>query len=111
VPVTAVAGLLDRTVPYDGGRATLLAQPGWFDRIAAGYAGCSGTEEVGPISDHVVVRSGTVCSSCTSLLTIDDGTHTWPGSTEGVSGLIPGTYDLNGDLISSALSAEPSCLP
>ncbi len=111
LPMSVIAGRLDRTARYDGGRGSLLAQEVWFRRAATLVNGCAeqpGTRE--PLLDQVerIVPSG--CGACTQLLTIADGTHTWPGSSDGVADLRPGTFDLSARLLRLALSPEPGCL-
>lgn len=110
VPLTAVAGRADQTVPYDGGRPPLLGQREWFDSAVGIVNGCVGVTDTDAIDAHVARRVGNGCAACSELLTIDDGTHTWPGSSRGVGGLRPGTFDLNGPLIAAALDGSTGCL-
>jgi polyhydroxybutyrate depolymerase len=83
VRLVALAGRLDRVIPYDGvyppGQVPLLGQETWFLRLAATRNGCgSGEPSREPIDGAQVVRpSG--CPGGPTLLAIDDGTHTWPG--------------------------------
>jgi polyhydroxybutyrate depolymerase len=104
VPLTAVAGRRDQTVPYDGGRPPLLAQPVWYEQAAALVNRCAGLDPAAPLDAHVARTAGHACAACTELLTIDDGTHTWPGTSRGVAGLAPGSFDLNRLLLDRALA-------
>ncbi|MCU1502571.1 MAG: polyhydroxybutyrate depolymerase [Ilumatobacteraceae bacterium] len=109
-PLTVVAGLLDRTVPYAGGRPPLLAQREWFARAAAQLNQCASVDAGQALDAHVVRTAGTGCAACTELLTIDDGTHTWPGTSRGVAGLVPGSFDLDAPLLARTASATPGCI-
>lgn len=111
-PLTVVAGARDETVPTDG-TAELLPLADWFPRAAAVVAGCQAVEPSAPFDVVVTRQVGAGCAVCTELLLIADGTHTWPGSSRGVNGLVPGTLDLNGLLIEAALAPPtptPVCL-
>lgn len=111
LPMTVVAGRLDRTVPFDGGRATLLPQEAWFQRVATLVNACvdaPGAREA--LTEFVERVTPSGCGACTQLLTIADGTHTWPGSSEGVADLRPGTFDLSARLLRLATSPAPGCI-
>ncbi len=109
-PLTVVAGALDETVPIDG-TTELLPLVDWFPRAATAVAGCQAVEPAAPFDAVVTRQVGAGCAVCTELLVIADGTHTWPGSSRGVNGLVPGTLDLNGLLIEAALAPPaPTCL-
>ncbi len=111
VPLAVVAGRRDRTVPYDGGRPPLLAQPVWYEQAATLLNRCTGLEPAAPLDAHVERIAGRACGACTELLTIDDGTHTWPGTSRGVAGLRPGSFDLDHLLLDRALApAATGCL-
>ena len=98
VPLTVVAGAHDETTPLEG-NDNFLPVDEWFAAAASQLTACSTIESAPPL-DAVVLRSvGTGCSACTELLVIADGTHTWPGTSRGVSGLVPGTFDLNAMLV------------
>ena len=110
VPLTAVAGRLDRTVPYDGGRDPLLAQEAWFAATAGDLNRCvdvDGPERLDGIVERLIGRD---CAACTEMLVIADGTHTWPGTSQGVGGLVPGSFDLNSRLLTMANSTTGGCL-
>ena len=111
IPLTVVAGRRDRTVPYEGGRPPLLAQPVWFAQAATLINQCTGLDPATALDAHVSRTAGTGCAACTELLTIDDGTHTWPGTRRGVAGLTPGSLDLDRLLLDRALApAATGCL-
>lgn len=110
VPLSVVAGRLDRTVPFDGGRAPLLAQEDWWGRYARDVNGCARTSDLTTVVPHVEEATGTGCVLCTSFLAIDDGEHTWPGAPQGVAGLHPGTFSLNERVVEVAQSGEGRCL-
>ncbi|MDO8364702.1 MAG: PHB depolymerase family esterase [Actinomycetota bacterium] len=111
VPLTVVAGVLDQTAPYEGGRATLLPQEEWFAGAATLLNGCAGGEGVwAPVDAHVRRLTPNTCGVCTQFLAVDDGTHTWPGSSRGTGGLRPGTFDLTRRLVALAASRRPGCL-
>lgn len=109
LPLTVVAGRADRTAPFDGGNG-LLAQETWFDTVAASVQGCSSIALVAPLSDNVERWAGEGCGSCTELLIVGDGPHTWPGTSVGSGGLKPGTFDLNRRIVADVLAPEPGCL-
>ena len=108
--ITVEAGLLDRTVPYSGGRAPLLGQLDWFSQFATETNLCDGVAEPAPVETHVVEIAGEGCAACTQLVVVDDGPHTWPGTSRGYGGLTPGTFDLNTRLIDRVLSNVPGCI-
>jgi poly(3-hydroxybutyrate) depolymerase len=108
--ITVEAGLLDRTVPYLGGRPPLLAQLDWFSQFASATNLCGGVSEPVPVDAHVVEIAGEGCAACTQLVVVDDGTHTWPGTSRGYGSLTPGTFDLNTRLIDRVLSDVPGCI-
>ncbi|MEQ1702326.1 MAG: PHB depolymerase family esterase [Ilumatobacteraceae bacterium] len=110
LPMTVVAGRLDRTAPYDGGRATLLPQEDWFQRAAALVNGCADAGSRAALTDQVARVEPGGCGACSVFLAIADGTHTWPGSSDGVADLRPGTFDLSVRLLQSALGGTPGCL-
>ena len=109
VPLTVVAGAHDETTPLEG-NDNFLPVDEWFAAAASQLTACPTIESAPPL-DAVVSRSvGTGCSACTELLVIADGTHTWPGTSRGVSGLVPGTFDLNAMLVGAASTPTASCL-
>jgi polyhydroxybutyrate depolymerase len=108
-PLTAVAGALDATIPLDGGDA-MLPVVAWFASASSSIAGCVDIATAPPV-DPVVERSvGTGCAACSELLVVADGTHTWPGTSRGVSGLDPGSFDLNSLLVAAARAPTSGCL-
>lgn len=110
VPLTVVAGRADETVPVEGTDA-LLPVADWFGVLSTRLAGCTGAPAVAVPLDAIVTRAvGTGCAACSELLVVADGTHTWPGTSRGVSGLDPGTLALNALLVESALSPTTGCL-
>lgn len=111
VPLSVVAGRLDRTAPYEGGRATLLPQEDWFAQVASDVNGCAvGAVERQSFDAHVTLLTPTGCAECTEFFSVDDGTHTWPGSSRGTGGLRPGTFDLSKRLLDLALAGGQGCL-
>ena len=109
VPLTVVAGAQDETTPLEGSD-NFLPVDEWFAVAASQLTACPTIESVPPL-DAVVSRSvGTGCSACTELLVVADGTHTWPGTSRGVSGLVPGTFDLNAMLVGAASAPTAGCL-
>jgi hypothetical protein len=83
----------------------------WFARAAVLANRCTGVQEAAALDAHVARAAGTGCAACTELLTIDDGTHTWPGARRGVAGLRPGSFDLDRLLIDRARAREATgCL-
>lgn len=111
LPMTVVAGLLDKTAPYEGGRATLLPQEDWFQRAAGLVNGCADAGARSPLTETVERVEPAGCGACSHFLAIADGTHTWPGSSDGVADLRPGTFDLSVRLLQLATGAAPGCLP
>jgi polyhydroxybutyrate depolymerase len=108
-PLTAVAGALDATVPLDGGDA-MLPVAAWFASASSSVARCVDIAAAPPV-DAVVERTvGTGCAACSELLVVADGTHTWPGTSRGVSGLEPGSFDLNPLLVAAARTPTSGCL-
>ena len=108
-PLTAVAGALDATIPLDGGDA-MLPVAAWFASASSSVAGCVDIAAAPPV-DPVVERTvGTGCAVCSELLVVADGTHTWPGTSRGVSGLQPGSFDLNSLLVAAARAPTAGCL-
>ena len=74
----------------------------WFASASSSVAGCVDIAAAPPV-DPVVGRTvGTGCAVCSELLVVADGTHTWPGTSRGVSGLQPGSFDLNSLLVAAA---------
>ena len=109
VPLTVVAGAHDETTPLEGSD-NFLPVDEWFAAAASQLTACPTIESAPPL-DAVVSRSvGTGCSACTELLVVADGTHTWPGTSRGVSGLVPGTFDLNAMLVGAASAPTAGCL-
>jgi len=109
IPLTAVAGALDETVPLNGGKQ-LMPVADWFTAASSIIAGCTGVAPAPPLDTVVTRHIGTGCSTCTELLVVADGTHTWPGTNRGVSGLVPGTFALNELLIAASLANTNGCL-
>ena len=107
-PLTAVIGLIDTTAPVEGGNG-LLPQRAWFDQVAT-WRGCSGVRMLGALTPFVDRASGTDCRTCTEILTVTDGPHTWPGTPLGNGGSTPGTFDLDRRIIADVLAGEPGCL-
>lgn len=111
LPLSVVTGLLDKTAPYQGGRGTLLPQEDWFTQAASLVNGCAPGEPTREQFDaHTQRLMPAGCGACTEMFAIDDGTHTWPGTSRGVAGLRPGTFDLDGRLLALALSRKAGCL-
>lgn len=111
LPLSAVAGEIDRTVPYEGGRG-LLGQDEWWYQASVVLAGCVGFQSPTPIDDWTRFMKGIPCETCSVLFTVGDGTHTWPGTSRGTGGLRPGTFDLASRLLWIAASPPPlRCLP
>jgi len=111
LPLSVVTGLLDKTAPYNGGRGSLLPQEAWFTQAASLVNGCApGAPTREQFDAHAQRLTPAGCAACTEMFAIDDGTHTWPGTSRGVAGLRPGTFDLDGRLLSLALSRTPGCL-
>jgi poly(3-hydroxybutyrate) depolymerase len=109
VPLTVVAGAHDETTPLEG-NDNFLPVDEWFTSAASQLTACPTIQPAPPL-DAVVSRSvGTGCAACTELLVITDGTHTWPGTSHGVSSLIPGTFELNAMLIDAPSAPPASCL-
>lgn len=108
-PLTAIGGALDETVPILGS-APLLPLMDWFAVASSTIAGCRAVAAASGL-DAVVSRAvGAGCARCSEVLVVADGTHTWPGVSRGVSGLTPGTFDLNALLITAALADTTGCL-
>jgi len=111
LPVSAIAGEIDATVPFAGGNG-LLAQEEWFGAVSWLIAGCHEIAPRAQIDDWTAVVAGTSCETCSVLFAVADGTHTWPGSSRGTGGLRPGTFDLNQRILWSAAAPPPlPCLP
>jgi poly(3-hydroxybutyrate) depolymerase len=108
-PITVVAGRLDGTVPVEGSDRFLPVDH-WFAETVKVAGRCATVEDTAPLTGLVSRRIGVDCANCTELLIIADGTHTWPGTSQGVDGLTPGTLDLNGLLISAARVMTSGCL-
>ena len=109
MPLTAVAGRVDRTAPFDGGNG-LLGQRAWFERIARSVQGCHAMASPSALSDNVDSSVGDRCGACTELLVLGDGSHTWPGTSVGNEGLNPGEFDLNRRIVADMLAPDPGCL-
>lgn len=109
LPLTAVAGALDETVPLDG-NGPLLPVADWFAAVAPVIGGCAPVTAAPPLDANVSRVVGTACAACNELLVVADGTHTWPGSSRGVNDLVPGTFDLNALLVGTSLTSTSSCL-
>jgi polyhydroxybutyrate depolymerase len=111
LPLSAVAGEIDATVPYEGGRG-LIAQREWFAAASWLLAGCLTVSDPEQLDGWTTVASGGSCETCSVLYTVADGTHTWPGTSRGNGGLRPGTFDLNSRLLWIASAPPPlPCLP
>jgi len=111
IPLSVVAGRLDRTVPYEGGRGTLLPQETWFGQAAQIVNGCRAGEPVrSTVTSQVELLAPSDCDVCTEIYSVADGTHTWPGSSTGTGGLQPGTFDLSIRLLALAVARQPGCL-
>jgi len=99
--LVALAGRLDRVIPYDGvypaGQIPLLAQEAWFGQVASRRNGCAADVlDRRPIDGGEAITAGG-CPSGPLLIAIDDGTHTWPGGIATGSqapGRFPGTLFL-----------------
>lgn len=94
-PLLALAGRLDRTIPYDGvypsGQQALSAQEDWFAAVATARNGCEpGLERVRRGGSEQI--DGTACPVLTRLIAIDDGRHTWPAGPVGTGDLDPGSF-------------------
>jgi polyhydroxybutyrate depolymerase len=92
----ALAGLLDRTVPYDGvyraNEIPLLGQEYWFLKLAADRNGCGfGPPTRVPVPGGEAVRPEG-CPDAPLLVAIPDAPHTWPGGPLGNGGMDPGTF-------------------
>lgn len=94
ISVMAVAGHLDRVVPYDGSRPPFLAAEQWFDAIARNVSGCTAVSAPRLVSDQVAANDGSGCRECATLYSIADGGHTWPGAVDAVNGAAIGTFAL-----------------
>jgi polyhydroxybutyrate depolymerase len=96
VAFTALAGRLDRVIPYDGvypaGQLPLLAQETWFVRLAAQRNGCPAGEPTRERIDGAELIRPAGCPQTPTLVAIDDGTHTWPGGPDGTGTLDPGRF-------------------
>ncbi len=109
LPLSAVAGQIDRTAPFEGGNG-LLPQQAWFDAVAASMQRCRSVGSPEALSGNVAVWAGEGCGACTELIAVGDGPHTWPGTSVGSGGLTPGDFDLNRRIIADVLAEEPGCL-
>jgi polyhydroxybutyrate depolymerase len=111
LPLSVIAGDLDATVPYEGGRG-LYGQEAWFPAGSWLLSGCEAILGPSPLDEFARVLAGGPCESCSVLFTVADGTHTWPGTSRGSGGLRPGTFDLNSRLLWSVVAPPPlPCLP
>ena len=94
-PVLALAGKLDKVIPYDGtyaeGVVPLLGQEEWFTDFATARNGCREDLERRTANGSETIDGG-ACGASTRLIAIDDGRHTWPGGPEGTGGLDPGEF-------------------
>lgn len=110
IPLTVVAGRMDATVPYVAGRPPLLPPQTWFAEAASTLNGCSPQlQPAEAITPHADLLKPSGCGTCSELIAIDDGVHTWPGTSKGTGGLRPGTYDLDHPLLRLAVG-EPGCI-
>lgn len=95
VPTLAVAGRLDRVVPYDGtyspGVVPLLGQEAWFARYLTAFD-CSGPPLRSTPIDDAAIFVPVRCAVPMALVAVDDGVHTWPGGPTGTGGLPPGRF-------------------
>lgn len=95
VSLTALAGRLDRVIPYDGvyppGQLPLLAQETWFLRLAALRNGCAAEAVREPVDGGEAIRA-VGCPLTPVLIAVDDGTHTWPGGPSGTGSQDPGRF-------------------
>lgn len=95
LPLIALAGQGDRTAPYAGHPAaapTLLAQEDWFLRVAQAVNGCDSSAPArAPLDDaELIVPNG--CAASSTMYSIIDGVHTWPGGPDGTGDLEPGRF-------------------
>lgn len=109
LPLSVVAGGLDRTAPFDGGNG-LLPQRAWFDTIATSTQRCLSVGPSVALSGNAELWAGDGCGACTELIAVADGTHTWPGTSVGSGGLTSGDFDLNRRIIADLLASESVCL-
>jgi polyhydroxybutyrate depolymerase len=82
-------GTADPTIPYDGGTIPLgRPYPSAPDTVAkwAERNGCKGSIQVTYSQGDSTCRTNTGCSAPTTLCTVQNGGHTWPG------GLMPPEY-------------------
>jgi polyhydroxybutyrate depolymerase len=102
IPLVAVAGTIDVTVPY-GGRPGLLGQVDWFQRVAHMLDGCTTDGAVAmPESPTATRLDPSGCRAPAVLHTVADAPHTWPGGPHGNGGLRPGTFDTNSAVLDLA---------
>ena len=111
IGVSVVAGKLDETVGYAEGRPPFLGAEEWFQTVASLVNDCPPQTPLRLEIDAFVERldmSG--CAGCTEMFAIADGTHTWPGSSQGSGDLRPGTFALSDRLVALALAPDQRCL-
>ena len=111
IGVSVVAGKLDETVGYAEGRPPFLGAEQWFQTVASLVNDCPQQTPLRLDIDAFVERldmSG--CAGCTEMFAIADGTHTWPGSSQGTGDLRPGTFALSDRLVALALDPDQRCL-
>ena len=111
IGVSVVAGKLDRTVGYAEGRPPFLGAEQSFQTVASLVNDCPPQTPLRLEIDPFVERfdmSG--CAGCSEMFAIADGTHTWPGSSQGTGDLRPGTFALSDRLVALALDPDQRCL-
>ncbi|MCI0580610.1 MAG: prolyl oligopeptidase family serine peptidase [Chloroflexi bacterium] len=108
VPVIAFHGTADRIVPYDGQGRSLPPIPQWAADWAA-RNGCAGGPAVTFEQGEVTGESWSDCrrGATVTLVTIQDGGHTWPGAALAPN-LDIATQDINAtDAIWEFFAAHP----
>jgi polyhydroxybutyrate depolymerase len=109
VAFTAVSGVLDEVLPYDGGPVNApppITEVGSVDDWLAARAtsrACTGEPKEQRVSDHVVVERWSGCVAPVALYRVEDGGHSWPSG----GGFPPVDHELSvTDIIAAMLDGS-----
>lgn len=112
-PVAYVAfhGTADTVVPYAGGPGPFGLTTGAVEESAQGWAtqnGCSPKPVDRPVGTEVIHRTWSGCAATTSLFSVQDGGHTWPGAAESPIGKTTSDVDANTIIWDTFVSSWPA---
>ena len=83
MPILAFHGVDDDTVPYEAGDIFgFIPYAGAEANVAswAAHNGCAPEPTSARLAEHVVQLTYDECDAAASLVTVEDGGHTWPGA-------------------------------